>query len=87
MKYKDIVEKKPLKTGGAWNAMKAGWAVGKTKGPIDAVNAWKGIRKGVEKVGSEKPKKKAPGKPTVAKTKPTAKAPTKAVSKADCCSH
>jgi hypothetical protein len=77
MKRKDIVEKKPLKTGGAWNAMKAGWAVGKTKGPIDAVNAWKGIRKGVEKVGSEKPKTKpAPGKPTAVKPKPTANVAT-----------
>ena len=75
MKYKDIVEKKPLKTGGVWNAMKAGWAAGKKKGPKDAIDTWKSIRKGVEKNTDDKPKvkKTASVKTTAVKKEPEQK--------------
>ena len=78
MKRKDILEKKPLKTGGMLNALKSGFKTGQQTSVGKAVNTWKSNRKGVEKVGS-KPKptkpvaKAAPGKPAPAAPAPVAK--------------
>ena len=68
MKRKDILEKKPLKTGGMLNALKSGFKTGQQTSVGKAVNTWKSNRKGVEKVGGKpkptKPVAKAtPGKP------------------------
>jgi len=71
MKYKDILEAPKLKTGGMWNAMKAGWKTGQQTSVKKAYDTWKGTRQGVTAVGDKS--KPSPSKVTpkaVGKAKP-----------------
>ena len=76
MKFKDLKEAPKYKTGGMWNAMKAGWQTGKQTSVKKAYDTWKGTRQGVTAVGDKS--KPAPTK-TVGTPKPVDK--TKPVNK------